>query len=99
MKRRFIAIVGVASVAAVSVVYGLRGQAEERGIRLNGRIETASVDLAPKVAGRVIEVRVREGDRVKAGDLLVRLDLGETSVAVQREMAGVRSAEARVDDL
>ena len=29
------------------------------------------VDLAPKVAGRVVEVRVREGDRVKAGDLIL----------------------------
>ena len=36
------------------------------------------VDLAPKVTGRVREVLVKEGDRVKAGDVLVRLDLGET---------------------
>lgn len=68
-------------------------------IKLNGRIEAATVDLAPKVAGRVVEVHVREGDRVKAGDLLVRLDLGETSIAVERERAGVRSAEARAQDV
>jgi len=68
-------------------------------IRLNGRIETATVDLGPKVAGRVLEVHVNAGDRVKAGDLLLKLDLGETTVAVERERAGVRSAEARVDDL
>src|ERR1051325_948677 len=35
----------------------------------------------------------------EAGDLLLTLDLGPTSVAVEREQAGVRSAEARVDDL
>jgi HlyD family secretion protein len=74
-------------------------KADQDVVRLNGRIETVTVDLAPKVAGRVLEVRVRPGDRVKAGDLLLRLDLGETSVAVEREQAGVRSAEARVDDL
>jgi HlyD family secretion protein len=68
-------------------------------ICLNGRIEAPTVDLAPKVAGRVVEVFVREGDRVKAGALLARLDLGETSIAVQREQAGVRSAQARADDL
>ena len=68
-------------------------------IRLNGRIESTNVDLGPKIAARVAEVRVREGDRVKAGDLLVRLDLGETSIAVEREQAGLRSAQARREDL
>jgi HlyD family secretion protein len=66
---------------------------------LNGRIEAVTVDLGPRVAGRVSEVLVREGDRVKAGDLLVRVDLGETSIAVAREQAGVRAAEARAEDL
>lgn len=68
-------------------------------IHLNGRIEAPTVDLAPKVPGRVTEVLVREGDRVKAGALLVRLDLGETSIAVEREQAGVRAAQARAEDL
>ncbi len=66
---------------------------------LNGRIEAVTVDLGPRVAGRVAEVLVREGDRVKAGDVLVRVDLGETSIAVAREQAGVRAAEARAEDL
>jgi HlyD family secretion protein len=57
------------------------------------------VDLAPKVSGRVIEVLVKEGDRVKAGDLLVRLDLGDTAVAVERDRHGVESARARLNDL
>ena len=74
-------------------------KAKQDTVHLNGRIETASVDLGPKVAGRVLEVHVKEGDRVKAGDLLLKLDLGETTIAVEREQAGVRSAEAKVDDL
>jgi HlyD family secretion protein len=68
-------------------------------LHLNGRLEAPLVDLAPKVAGRVVEIRVREGDRVKAGDLLARLDLGEMAVAVDRDREGVKSAEARYQDL
>lgn len=68
-------------------------------VRLNGRIEATQVDIAPKVTGRVVEVKVREGDRVKAGDLLVRLDLGDTVLTVDREKASVQVAEARVRDL
>ena len=87
-------------LATIVVIAGCRkNDAEPNVVKLNGRIEAASVDLGPKVSGRVVEVKVREGDRVKAGDLLVRLDLGETAVAVEREAAGVRSATARAEDL
>jgi HlyD family secretion protein len=86
--------------AAALYATSCRKGGEDDGIvHLNGRIEAPTVDLAPKVPGRVVEVLVREGDRVKAGALLVRLDLGETSIAVERERAGVRSAEARAEDL
>ena len=68
-------------------------------VRLNGRLEAPLVDLAPKVTGRVIEVKVREGERVKAGDLLMVLDLGDTALAVERDRHGVESARARLQDL
>ena len=103
MNKRKIAIAAVSSVLTISGIFAFQScrhtGADEGAIHLNGRIESTTVDLGPKVSGRVIEMRVREGDRVKAGDLLLRLDLGETSIAVEREQAGVRSAEARVDDL
>lgn len=84
---------------AAMLIAACRGDRDDGTIHLNGRIEAPTVDLGPKVPGRVVEVLVREGDRVKAGTLLVRLDLGETAIAVEREAAGVRSAQARADDL
>jgi HlyD family secretion protein len=66
---------------------------------LNGRLEAPLVDLAPKVSGRVTSVMVKEGDRVKAGDLLIALDLGDTALAVERDRHGVESARARLHDL
>lgn len=42
-----------------------RGAAQEDVVHLNGRIEAVTVDLGPRVTGRVTEVLVREGDRVK----------------------------------
>jgi HlyD family secretion protein len=89
----------VIALAMLTALAGCRDKADDGTIHLNGRIEAPTVDLGPKVPGRVVEVLVREGDRVKAGALLVRLDLGETSIAVEREQAGVRSAEARAQDL
>lgn len=68
-------------------------------VKLNGRLEAPLVDLGPKVAGRVIAIAVKEGERVKAGDLLIRLDLGDTALAVERDRHGVASAQARLQDL
>jgi len=103
MKKVRIVLALVIVIVAISATLRAKGwgrsNADEGLIQLNGRIESSTVDLAPKVAGRVLEVHVHAGDRVKAGDLLLRLDLGETTVAVEREEAGVRSAEARVSDL
>ncbi len=95
-----IAVASSALVAAFVVAPAAGCRTKDDGsVHLNGRLEAPVVDLAPKVAGRVVEVKVREGDRVKAGDLIVRLDLGETALAPERDARGLQSAEARFNDL
>jgi HlyD family secretion protein len=99
--RRVLRLAGAFSLLAAVAVSGAacRSADDPNVIRLNGRLEAALVDIAPKVAGRVSKVLVREGDRVKAGDLLITLDLGETALAVDRDRAGVDSAQARARDM
>src|SRR5262245_36656683 len=87
----------VVSVAAATIACGPK--ADPNLVKLNGRLEAPLVDLAPKVSGRVISISVKEGERVKAGDLLIRLDLGDTALAVERDRHGVESARARLQDL
>ncbi|MFY9551601.1 MAG: efflux RND transporter periplasmic adaptor subunit [Thermoanaerobaculia bacterium] len=94
MRRPLLVLIAAALLAAAC-----RKGDDDKVVHLKGRIEAPLVDLAPKVAGRVVEVRVREGDRVKAGDLLARLDLGDTALAVERDLHGARSAQARYEDL
>jgi HlyD family secretion protein len=91
-QRRLLTLVAIAAALACR-------EKDTGTLHLQGRIESPLVDLAPKVAGRVVEVRVREGDRVKAGDVLVLLDLGDTAIAVDRDRDGLRSAEAKYRDL
>jgi HlyD family secretion protein len=90
----------IARLLPFVIVIGACGASDDPNVvHLNGRLEAPLVDLAPKVAGRVVEVRVKEGDRVKAGDLLIVLDLGDTALAVERDRHGVESARARLQDL
>jgi HlyD family secretion protein len=86
-------------LALAAAAAACRAAPDPTQLRLNGRIEAVMVDLSPKVTGRVKEVLVREGDRVKAGDVLVRLDLGDTALSVERDKSAVASAEARARDL
>jgi HlyD family secretion protein len=87
-------------VAAATLGNAACGHGQDPNLlRLNGRLEAPTVDISPKVPGRVLQVLVREGDRVKAGDLLIKLDLGETTIAVEAARAGVESAQSRARDL
>ena len=101
IRRHVLAGLTVFAVLAVGVG-GWVGTAKLSGalIAPGSVVVDSNVKKVQHPTGGVVgELRVREGDRVKAGDLLVILDLGETSVAVEREQAAVRSAEARVSDL
>lgn len=59
-------------------------------LRISGRIEGYETDIGAKVAGRIESVAVREGDVVRKGEVLVKLDDAE----IQAQLLG---AAARVD--
>jgi HlyD family secretion protein len=56
----------------------------------------ARVDMASTVTARVERVMVREGDRVKEGQLLVQLDDDEFSAQVNQASASLATSQARL---
>ena len=61
-----------------------------------GRLNApARMDIGSEVAATVLEVRVREGDRVKAGDVLLRLSDAEARAALQQARAALTEARGR----
>ncbi|HEX9725978.1 MAG TPA: efflux RND transporter periplasmic adaptor subunit [Vicinamibacteria bacterium] len=54
------------------------------------------VDVAPKVGGRLVELRVDLGDAVKVGQLIARLEDGELSQQVRRAEAALQVSRAAV---
>ncbi|MDO6585283.1 efflux RND transporter periplasmic adaptor subunit [Salipiger sp. 1_MG-2023] len=66
-----------------------------RTYALTGEIAARDeIAAAFPVAGRLIEVLVREGDRVAAGDVLARLDPVQQQQALRSAEAGLASAQA-----
>jgi HlyD family secretion protein len=58
----------------------------------NGRIEATEVDVATKLAGRLVDVLVQEGDRVQAGQVVARLDTDSLEAQLRQAQAELRRA-------
>ena len=71
-----------------------------RTLQVSGRVATLSrVDLGSTLTGRVLEVAVAAGQRVKQGDVLVRLEDDELRAALAQAQANERQAGARLAGL
>lgn len=58
----------------------------------NGRIEATEVDIATKIPGRLIDVSVNEGDAVKTGQIVAKLDTDELNAKVKQAQAQIQQA-------
>jgi HlyD family secretion protein len=63
----------------------------------SGTIEADETVVAAEVGGIVRELLVDEGDRVRAGDVLVRLDDALAAAQIAQAQAGVQVAQAALD--
>lgn len=80
----------------VSVVIARRGEVAQTGVA-SGKIETAlEVEIRSRVNGTLLAVGHKEGDPVKAGDLLFRIDSAPYKAALERAQATLRDETARV---
>lgn len=64
-------------------------------IRVSGHVEADDVPLAAEVGGRLLEVLVREGDRVVPGQVIARLDTRDAELALARARADRAQADAQ----
>jgi hypothetical protein len=92
----FLLLVTLGSVAFISWrLFFAKPRGPERVIALSGRIEEDDSAVAPKTSGRILEVRYREGDVVKAGDTIAVLDDAQILAREEQAKAVVRQSEAK----
>ena len=97
-----IALAVVALIAAGYYAYNTLSKSNNTGaLAASGTVEAAEVLIAPELSGKVSEVLVNEGDLVKAGDVLFRLDdtllqaqRKVTASALQTALASAQTAES-----
>ena len=62
---------------------------------VQGKVERDEIAIVGKLAGRIQEIRVNEGDMVKQGDTLAILDIPELRAKKSQANGAIKSAEAQ----
>jgi HlyD family secretion protein len=99
MKSKPIIVIILIALAAVSLLLFRKGARTDNHLKISGVIEITSTELSFKVPGRLLERLVDEGEMVKAGQVLARLDTDELKQELAARAAEQSAAQAGLADL
>ena len=89
--------IAVISIAAWLVWQELQPEGPSEGISSgNGRIEATEIDIATRVAGRLKEVLVEEGEFVEVGQVVARMDTATLEADLAQARAQTRRYPSRL---
>lgn len=92
-------LLAVAAFAAIIVIVGIVGYftiGNEREI-IQGQVDVSEYRVSSKVPGRILEIRVKEGDYVHVGDTLAILDAPEVEAKRVQAQSAENAASAMSD--
>jgi HlyD family secretion protein len=98
MKKGILIVILLAAAGVALWRTGQFSKPTDR-ILVSGNLELTLVDLSFKIAGRMTELTVREGDSVKMGQLIARLDPVQLQHQRARDQASVFNAQSNYDQL
>jgi HlyD family secretion protein len=98
-KKRLIILVPAILLVAVLAYFILAGSADGHVIRVSGNIEVTDAEVSFKIPGRVEARLVDEGETVKAGQTVARLDSAELTQEVAVRRAEVQAVQAALAEL
>lgn len=97
-KRKSSKLLWIAGPALVLGVGGFLWLSSGRFVSTdNAYVQADRVNIAPQVAGRVVEVQVKENQVVKAGDVLFRIDDEPLKISLERIEAQLATVNGMLD--
>jgi len=92
-KNILLAIAGFVIVVAIVALIGILALDRDPDV-IQGQVEVEEYRVSSKVPGRILELRVKEGDFVKAGDTLAILDAPEVRAKMEQAQSAEEAASA-----
>lgn len=90
---------GAAAVAIGAWFFFLRGTGADAPLDASGTVEATDAQLGFQAAGRIEAILVHEGDQVKAGQELARLEQSELKARRQQAAAELHAVRAALTEL
>ncbi|MCZ7624982.1 MAG: efflux RND transporter periplasmic adaptor subunit [Candidatus Methylomirabilis sp.] len=91
-----LALTGAAAIAGWGLV---RDKGGGNSLVANGTIEATEVEVSSKLPGRLAQLLVDEGDQVRTGQVIARLDTAEFEAEAAQARAALARAEAQLKEL
>jgi HlyD family secretion protein len=95
LRILLIAVVAFVAAFAIWKIFFSTPSLPDSIIALSGRIEGDDSAVAAKTAGKILEVTVREGDSVSAGQVIARLDDAQVRAKEDQARAALANAQAK----
>lgn len=96
-KNILYAILGFACVVILVALIGFFALGRDPEM-IQGQVEVSEYRVSSKVPGRILEIRVQEGDFVKAGDTLAIIDAPEVHAKMQ-QAEGAQAGAAAMEQM
>ena len=88
-----LAIIGFVAVVIIVALIGYLALDRDPDV-IQGQVEVSEYRVSSKVPGRILELRVKEGDYVKAGDTLAIIDAPEVRAKMEQAQSAQSAAAA-----
>ena len=101
MKRFILPTLLLVAVAAAAGVY-LYGRLHPKNtntLTVSGNLELTEVDISFKVPGKLVQLNVDEGDFVKKGQVIARIDRDQVESQKARDEASLRNSQYQYDQM
>src|SRR6266478_3310392 len=93
MSRKRLIVIVLIAAAVAATVYASGWFHRDSALQGSGTVEARDTRVGSKIAGRIDKVLVREGDRVKPGQVLITFDDRESRASAEKAQRGYRPEE------
>ncbi len=93
MNRKKILMIAVPALAVTWLAWYVLARNAGGVLEGSGTVEARNIRVGSKIGGRIAEVRVREGDKVEAGQVLVTFEEKELQAALDTARANLQKLE------
>jgi len=92
MNRKGLVIILAIAAAVAASAYAAGWFRRDSAMQGSGTVEARNIRVGSKIGGRISEVLVREGDRVKPGQVLITFDDKELQASLEQSRAAAPKA-------